>query len=426
MTGLRLGLSITQRLIDAVVADTDSSIVRSVTVERDGALKRSLDDILDAVGGELLTSVSTVAVASTLLSDQLRSNTALQRVGILRIGMTTTAIPPLSGWPRELAESIAGPQRIVRGGNELDGAPLDTLDTAAIREFAGQCAGQVAAIAVTAVFSPVAPQVESEAVAILSEELDQTTRIIPSHLIGGFGLLERENATILNAALAAAGHELIDELSRALQRHDCGAELFLAQNDGNLLSADTSRLMPVRLLDSRLATSVRGAGLVTGHADALVVDSIDGRERAGVLRGGEVALEHGVSSIGGVRMLHWLPIGFDDGGQPVSRLRRYAGTDELLDLGSAPTDSRLRYASALAVATAPVSASVWAIVSGPDSSLSLTRQRAIDEAILAGADPNETRIVSVVETPLSYMPEGRRVFLRAAGPPFVSTFDNPQ
>src|SRR5690606_1771535 len=113
MSDLRLGLSITEAAVDAVIIDSTNTCVSSLSHEPGATLSLSLDAILADLGRELLSRVSTAAVASTILSDQLRRVEGLQRVGALRIGMTSTAIPPLSGWPRALAESIAGPQSIV-------------------------------------------------------------------------------------------------------------------------------------------------------------------------------------------------------------------------------------------------------------------------------------------------------------------------
>lgn len=58
-----------------------------------------------------------------------------------------------------------------------------------------------------------------------------------SHRIGQLGLLERENAAILNAALQPLAAQLIPAFQSAMAQLGVKADLYLTANDGTLMPA---------------------------------------------------------------------------------------------------------------------------------------------------------------------------------------------
>ena len=62
-----------------------------------------------------------------------------------------------------------------------------------------------------------------------------------SHEVGCIGLLEREAAAILNAALRPLASRVIPALQQALKDSGMKAPLRLTSNDGTLISADTAQ-----------------------------------------------------------------------------------------------------------------------------------------------------------------------------------------
>lgn len=61
-----------------------------------------------------------------------------------------------------------------------------------------------------------------------------------SHEVAQIGLLERENAAILNAVLRPLAARLIPAFQGAMQRAGIGGQLFLTSNDGTLISAESA------------------------------------------------------------------------------------------------------------------------------------------------------------------------------------------
>ncbi|RBQ15842.1 hypothetical protein DP939_33055 [Spongiactinospora rosea] len=423
MTPLRLGISAAGPLVTAAVIDEWDHIVSTGTSD-DGALATAVRAALEPVGPD---AIGPIMLATTAFADRLQEHQAMGRVAVLRVGATpTTAVPPFAGWPRALAERVAGPWLGTGGGTDIDGSAHGALDVDAIRAFAGRCRDACDAIAVAGSFSYLDDRPERVAAALIREVLGTDLPITLSCEVGGFGLLERENAAILNAALSGHARGTLAGARSALRGLGLGAEPFVARNDGTLVSASRAAALPIHLVAGRLATAVLGRARPAGATDAIVVDD-DGRSAdAGVLRHGRLVLEP-ASTLAGVRTNQPMPLGFPKpapmtapitGDRLVGRLRRRVG--DLPVLG--PQASAPGVAPAVGAALASVSASVWSFVeAGGDRAgrLAECERRAIDEAILAGADPADTRISQVADTQVTYMSGGPlRLFVQAAGRPF--------
>ena len=72
-------------------------------------------------------------------------------------------------------------------------------------------------VAITSVFAPVSPRHELLAAEIVKRELGEI-HVSLSHEIGSIGLLERENATILNGALAGVARDVAERDARRAGR----------------------------------------------------------------------------------------------------------------------------------------------------------------------------------------------------------------
>ncbi|GJJ11739.1 hypothetical protein Clacol_005977 [Clathrus columnatus] len=79
-----------------------------------------------------------------------------------------------------------------------------------------------------------------------------------------FGLLERENASILNASIMAFAQKTISGFRSAISRLGLSCPLFLTQNDGTLTSAESAERLPIRTFSSGATNSMRGAAYLAG------------------------------------------------------------------------------------------------------------------------------------------------------------------
>ena len=83
-------------------------------------------------------------------------------------------------------------------------------------------------VAISSVFSLVNPEFEVQVAEILTEQLPGL-RVSLSHEIGRTGLLERENATVINAALSELAEQVCDRLVSTLRQIGIHARLYLSQ-----------------------------------------------------------------------------------------------------------------------------------------------------------------------------------------------------
>ena len=125
--------------------------------------------------------------------------------------------------------------------------------------------------------------------------------------MGGLGLLERENAAILNAALRPYAEDVVDGYHRALDYRSIKAPFFVSQNDGTVLSASRIKALPALTFASGPTNSIRGVAEVTALKDAIVIDVGGTTSDIGVLKQGLPRTSHQVVEIETVRTHFRMP-----------------------------------------------------------------------------------------------------------------------
>ena len=244
----------------------------------------------------------------------------LQRVGILRLcGKATRSLPPLIDWPGNLQDAVEGHTALLSGGSEFDGSAIAPLDEDELR---GTCrtlrSRGIKTVAVTGVFSPVDPTQELRAREIVLEELPYAD-VTLSHEIGRLGLLERENAAILNAGIIAMARQVVARYREGLSDLGLHCPLFVSQNDGTLMSAAKAVRFPVLTFAAGPTNSMRGAAFLSGLRDAVVMDIGGITTDVGVLAGGFPREASAETEVGGVRTNLRMPdivsVGLGGGGR---------------------------------------------------------------------------------------------------------------
>jgi N-methylhydantoinase A/oxoprolinase/acetone carboxylase beta subunit len=206
-----------------------------------------------------------------------------------------------------LARLVEGGVWMVEGGHEYDGRPFMPLDAEGVRLAAREMRAKgLGSVAISAIFSPLDPGHEREAATIVARE-NPGAAITCSSDLGRIGLLERENAGLLNAALADLARETIAAFEAAIRESGLDAPLFITQNDGTVAEAAQARRLPVYSFASGATNSMRGGAYLSGHADAMVVDVGGTTTDVGQLRNGFPREANSVVRIGGVRTLFRMP-----------------------------------------------------------------------------------------------------------------------
>ncbi|KAL0941345.1 hydantoinase [Colletotrichum truncatum] len=191
----------------------------------------------------------------------------LSRVAVVRLcGPFTRQIPPFSDFPSGLHRILDGGVYYLDGGLEIDGREIAPLDHEQIRQAARDIAASgVKSVALVGVFAPLdhAGIHEETCKKIIIEEVPALD-VVCSHDIGPPGLLERENATILNAAILGTARKVTNGFKRAMARLRLACPLYLSQNDGTLIDADAAAEYPIKTFASGPTNSMTGAAFLAG------------------------------------------------------------------------------------------------------------------------------------------------------------------
>jgi len=305
--GIDVGGTNTDAAVVAVGAGRSPEVIASVKTP-------TTEDVLGGIVAALAAvphdDVSVVVIGTTHFTNAVVQRVGLNRVGFLRLCLPTgRSLLPTVGWPRELADAVHGDTVLVRGGIEYDGRVFEELDEAAVRDAATRFGESgIDSVVVSGSFSPVDTSQEERAADLLRDALPGV-RITQSHELGRLGLLERENAAGLNAALLDLARTTIDAFSRAVT--DSGlpdsTRVFLSQNDGTMLDVAAAARHPVLTFASGPTNSMRGAALLGGVSDGLVVDVGGTTADFGALVAGYPRQANSAVDVGGVRTLFQLP-----------------------------------------------------------------------------------------------------------------------
>ena len=306
----RIGIDVGGTNTDAVLLE-DGRVIHAVKTPTTEDVTGGISTALDLLGRH--PEVARGGIDGVVIGTTHFVNAAIQRrhlaqVAAVRIGLPASAsLPPFCDWPDDLAGLVRGAVHLLEGGHEYDGREFMPFDEAGMRKAARQIRETgLRAVSVAASFSPLDPSHEERAGAILAEECPQAS-VTLSHTLGRIGLLERENAALLNAALTDLARVTIAGFRDAIAASRIAAPLYLTQNDGTVMSAETAMALPVMSFASGATNSMRGAAFLSGLQDAMVVDVGGTSSDVGQLRRGFPREANSVVEIGEVRTLFRMP-----------------------------------------------------------------------------------------------------------------------
>jgi N-methylhydantoinase A/oxoprolinase/acetone carboxylase beta subunit len=308
----RLGVDVGGTNTDAVIIDENLTVTASVKVptseDVQSGIRNAIKTVLESSGIER-GRIKKAMLGTTQCTNAIVERKRLSKIGILRIGApATTGIKPMVDWAVDLS-AVAEEIAVIQGGYEFDGKPLTEFDKDAARAFFEKCKAKgVKSVAISQLFSIVRDENEAEAAQICREVMGNDVYISLSSKIGSMGLIERENATILNAALYEVARAFTEGFVKSL--HEQGvteADIYFSQNDGTLLNKENARRYPILTIACGPTNSIRGGGFLSGLSDAMVIDIGGTTTDFGILQKG-FPRESGVAvTIGGVRTNFRMP-----------------------------------------------------------------------------------------------------------------------
>ncbi|MEM7029791.1 MAG: hydantoinase/oxoprolinase family protein [Chloroflexota bacterium] len=330
---MRIGIDVGGTNTDAVLMD-GSTVLASHKTPTTADVTAGITAVLNTILAE--TDVSADAITNVMIGTTHFTNAVVERrrltsVAAVRLGLpATVALPPMVDWPEDLRDAIGNLSFLAHGGHEFDGREISALDEVELREIGADIRDRgIHSVAISSVFSPVNPELEQKAADILRSEIPDVS-ITLSHEIGRIGLLERENAAIMNACLRDLAVQIVASFSRALRDLNITAPFYISQNDGTLMNAEFAEKYPVLTFASGPTNSMRGAAFLSGVKEAMVVDIGGTTSDVGMLIQGFPREASVVVDVGGVRTNFRMPDVYSFGLGGGTRIRQ---NDDTLTIG---------------------------------------------------------------------------------------------
>lgn len=262
--------------------------------------------------------VARVNIGTTHFVNAVVQRKGLCKVAVLRLcGPATVILPPLCDFPADLRNVIGGMHFFLNGGYQYDCSCITDVDEEEVKRVAEQVrkAG-ITNVVIVGVFSPASGKQEIQVGKVIKSVYPEVSMTL-SHEVGLIGLLERENASVLNESLKPLCKQTVEAFCDALKTLGLKCPFYLTQNDGTVISAEQTKHLPVFTFASGPTNSMRGAAFLSGVQDAIVIDIGGTTSDVGMLKDGFPQQASARVKIGGVntnfRMPDVLSIGLGGG-----------------------------------------------------------------------------------------------------------------
>ena len=307
---MRIGIDVGGTHTDAVIMD-GNTVVTSTKVLTSADVMEGVANALDTVlsdSGLPKEQIQSVMIGTTQFTNAIVERRQLAKTGVFRLCLPSgRGLPPMVDWPEDIADAVGRHAYTLHGGYLYDGWPVADLDMDEIdRAITDAKAKGLKNFAISSAFSPMNAEPED----LVAERLRAAipdAHITCSQSFGRLGLMERENAAILNATLLQFADTVVSAFLSALRQRNLNCPVFISQNDGTLMNADFVRAFPALTFASGPTNSLRGAMLLTGLEEAIVVDIGGTTSDIGVLQAGFPRESNSVIKVGGVRTNFRMP-----------------------------------------------------------------------------------------------------------------------
>lgn len=307
---MRIGIDVGGTNTDAVLMDGArvlAEVKAGTTPDVTGGILSALGSLVGS-GGVSPGEVQAVMIGTTHFTNAFVEAKRLIPTAAVRLGLPATkSLPPFVDWPERIRVAVGGKAYLCHGGHEFDGRPIAPLDHEELHRVAEDIAASgLQSIAISSVFSPVNAEFELEAAKLLLADLPDLP-VTLSHELGRMGLLERENAAIMNACLRGLATHIVGAFGSALAGSGIAAPIYLSQNDGTLMTIEFAERYPVATFASGPTNSMRGAAFLSGEENCAVVDIGGTTADVGMLQHGFPREASVAVKVGGVRTNFRMP-----------------------------------------------------------------------------------------------------------------------
>lgn len=281
-------------------SDIVTGVIKSISLAIRNAAKNGHEHVIE--------NTLRVNIGTTQFINAVLNCTGLEKVSCIRLcGITSHSLPPFCEFPDDLKEQVAGGYYLVNGGLEYDEQVITEINELELVEVLKKIVNDnIKNVAVSGIFSPINSYQEITVGNIIKTQFPSLSYTLSSSL-GQFGLIERENATILNESLRLLSEKVVSSFQRALSDIGLISTIYFTQNDGTLLSVEDTLLYPVHTFSSGATNSMRGAAYLSSVKNAIIVDIGGTTTDVGVLKNGFPRQSSVRAMVGGININFRMP-----------------------------------------------------------------------------------------------------------------------
>ncbi|MGE4577202.1 MAG: hydantoinase/oxoprolinase family protein [Candidatus Methanomethylophilaceae archaeon] len=284
-----LGIDTGGTYTDAVVMDIETGEVlvshKSPTTHED--LTIGIRGSIEGLSDEILAKVGVVSLSSTLATNSVVEGKGC-RVGLVAIGHEFNS------------KYQADEETVIKGRHDLLGRETEPLDVNAADKFLRSIRGKVDGVAISGYLGVRNSEHELKVRKMAYEILGVRT-VCGHELSSTLGFDDRTTTCIMNARLIPLIDELIVAVKHVMKERNILAPLMMVKGDGSMMGESEASIRPVETILSGPASSLIGAGKLTGIEDAIVVDIGGTTTDIGILRGGRPDIVEYGAILGGMR-----------------------------------------------------------------------------------------------------------------------------
>lgn len=308
----KIGVDVGGTNTDAVILDNNNKLVSAIktptTEDVSTGIRKAIHNVIRESTVEA-EEISHAMLGTTQCTNAIVERKKLDRVGVVRLAYPANeSVPPFTAWPEDITELLGGHTANLHGGYEYTGQTLSEFNEDEVRELLTSWEGEIDSLAVIGVFSSVNNDQEFEVERIAKEIYGEDFPVSKSSQIGSVGFLDRENSTILNASLQTVMNSVTTGFAQAqMDEGITGADIFICQNDGTLMSVDYAEEFPILTIACGPSNSIRGAAYLANKRNAITLDVGGTTSDLGVLVNSFPRQSSLAVSVGGVRTNFRMP-----------------------------------------------------------------------------------------------------------------------
>lgn len=305
-----IGIDIGGTNTDAVLVENERIVCSQKTATTDDIATGFVQVLEKLINKSQINpeQVKSICVGTTHATNAILQNQELLKVGVIRIAGHNIELPPGYSWPNELRQTVIGPSITIRGGLECCGRATFRLEPEEIKSALYTIQKKnIQSLAIVGIFSPLSGEQERELKRFAVDIFGKDFPISLSSEIGGIGFIERENSTILNAALKKVMQKGFFSLQTAARKIGFTCELMITQNDGSLLPLEKALQYPVLTISAGPTNSFIGGSRLVKQKNLIVVDIGGTSTDVGLIKNGFPMRSINRSQIGGVSLNFQMP-----------------------------------------------------------------------------------------------------------------------